>query len=141
MRSFVKLGSHDSAVPNRYAIVVALTVGLHLALIGYGVVGGFLALRWRRSFWLHVPAGLWGITSVTAHIPCPLTDLERRARAKAGMPALPPEGFIGHYITGVIYPAGWKGTVEFMAFMMTLVPWTLYAWHGLRRNGSAQQAN
>jgi hypothetical protein len=40
-----------------YAIVVGLTVALHLGLIAFVVFGGFVALRWRRTMWLHVPAG------------------------------------------------------------------------------------
>ena len=40
-----------------YQIVLALTVFAHFVFIGYVVVGGFLALRWRRTIWLHVVAG------------------------------------------------------------------------------------
>jgi hypothetical protein len=127
--------------PNRYEIVVGLTAAVHFAFIGYVATGGLFALRWRRSFWLHVPAGLWATTWIVAHQPCPLNKLEHWARAKAGMPALPPNGFIGHYIDGVIYPARWKSAVELVAFSMVVVPWALYAWHGLRRNASGQRAD
>jgi hypothetical protein len=114
-----------------------LTAAVHLAFIGYVVAGGFLGLRWRRSVWLHVPAGLWGMTTITARLPCPLTELECWARANAGMPALPSDGFVGRYIKGVIFPARWMGAVERMVFVMVLVSWALHGWRGLRRNGSA----
>jgi len=49
-----------------YHIVVALAVVAHFAFLCYLVVGGFVALRWRRTIWLHVPAVLWGIAITTA---------------------------------------------------------------------------
>jgi hypothetical protein len=130
------VGPHPAqcGLPNRYKILVRFTAALHIAIICYTAVGGFLALRWRRSFWLHLPAGLWGMAYVILYPPCPLSDLEHWARAKAGMPALPPEGFVGHYIN-VIYPASWMGARRPMAFVTALVPWALYL-RGLRRNGS-----
>jgi hypothetical protein len=42
-----------------YETLVGLTVALHFAFIGYALIGGFLALRWRRTMWLHVPAAVW----------------------------------------------------------------------------------
>ena len=46
-----------------YGILVALVVALHFAFIGYVVIGGFLALAWPRTMWLHVPAVMWGSPS------------------------------------------------------------------------------
>lgn len=63
-----------------YQIVVVLAVIAHFAFMGYLVVGGFLALRWRRTFWLHVPTAVWGVAIITGHLDCPLTWLERWAR-------------------------------------------------------------
>jgi hypothetical protein len=34
---------------NFYTIVVAVTVAVQFAFVGYGVIGGFLALRWPTS--------------------------------------------------------------------------------------------
>jgi hypothetical protein len=116
-----------------YQIVVALAVVAHCAFLCYLLVGGFVALRFRRTIWLHVPAALWGIAITTAHLDCPLTWLERWSRAKAGMARLPPEGFIAHYITGVLYPASWAGAVPVAAFALVAVSWMLYAWRGQRQ--------
>ncbi len=123
-----------------YEIVVALTVAVHFAFVGYLVVGGFLALRWRRTIWLHVPVVIWGIVTVIEHLDCPLTWLERWARAKAGMPPLP-QGFIAHYVTGVIYPASWVGAAQVVTFAMVAVSWTLYLWRGRHRDASVQHTN
>jgi len=116
-----------------YHSVVALAVVAHFAFLCYLVVGGFVALRWRRTIWLHVPAALWGIAITMAHLECPLTWLERWSRAKAGMAPLPPDGFIAHYIAGVLYPAGWTGIVPVATFGLIAVSWALYGWRGWRR--------
>jgi Protein of Unknown function (DUF2784) len=121
-----------------YHIVVGLAVVAHFAFLCYLVVGGFVALRWRRAIWLHVPAVLWGIAITAAHLDCPLTWLERWSRAKAGMAPLPPDGFIAHYITGVLYPAGWAGAVPAATFALIAVSWALYVWRGWRRGEATQ---
>ncbi|HWF70955.1 MAG TPA: DUF2784 domain-containing protein [Mycobacterium sp.] len=123
-----------------YHIVVALAVVAHAAFLCYLVVGGFVALRWRRTIWLHVPAALWGIAITTADLDCPLTWLERWSRAKAGMAPLPPDGFIAHYIAGVLYPASWAGAVPVAAFALVAVSWVLYAWSGRATNQRRRRA-
>jgi hypothetical protein len=120
-----------------YQIVVAFVVVVHFAFLCYLLVGGFVALRWRRTIWLHVPAALWGIAITAEHLDCPLTWLERWGRAKAGMAPLPPEGFIAHYIAGVLYPASWAGFVPVVVFALVAVSWVLYG-RRLRINANDQ---
>lgn len=107
--------------------VVALTVAGHFAFLGYLVIGGFLALRWPRSSWLHIAVVAWGIGSITVQLPCPLTWLERWAREHAHMAPLPPQGFIEHYLTGVVYPANAVGAVQATVFCLVAVSWGLVA--------------
>ncbi len=120
-----------------YQIVVALAVVGHIAFLCYLVGGGFLALRWRRTIWLHVSAALWGIAITTARLDCPLTWLERWGRARAGMAPLPSDGFIAHYIVGVLYPASWADFVPVVVFALVAASWVLY---GRRRQISATDA-
>ena len=121
-----------------YQSVVGLVVVLHFAFIGYVVIGGFLALRWRRTIWLHIVAVIWGIAIATKRVDCPLTWLERWARARAGMAPLPPDGFIAHYITGVIYPVGWVVGVQLVSFAVVALSWVLYLRRGVNvRNNRA----
>ena len=120
-----------------YQTVVALVVVLHFAFIGYVVIGGFLALRWRRTIWLHIVAVIWGVAIATKRVDCPLTWLERWARARAGMAPLPPDGFIAHYITGVIYPVGWVVGVQLVSFAVVALSWALY----LRRRVNGRRNN
>ncbi|GBE66678.1 hypothetical protein MFM001_31400 [Mycobacterium sp. MFM001] len=122
-----------------YESVVALAVATHFAFIAYLVVGGFVALRWPRTIWLHVPAVLWGVAITTAHLDCPLTWVERWGRAKAGMPPLPSQGFIAHYITGVLYPASWAGAVQVAVFAVVAASWVLYGWHARHPSTSTQR--
>lgn len=110
-----------------YTLVVWLVVAAHFAFLIYLPSGGFLALRWRRSIWLHVPIVLWGIGSVALHFWCPLTALEQWARPRAGLPPLGSAGFIDHYITGVMYPSGATGWAQAAAFAAVLASWIAYA--------------
>ncbi len=89
----------------RYFAVVVATVAAHFAYLAYLPSGGFLALRWRRTFWLHLPTVCWGIGVVALDLPCPLTSLEAWARARAGMGPLPKTGFIGRYVAGAVMSA------------------------------------
>lgn len=106
-----------------YTIVVIVTVALHFAFLCYLVVGGFLAWRWPATIGLHLAAVIWGAASLTVGLPCPLTDLERLARARAGMGELAPAGFIDHYLDGVLYPVEWTTLIQALAFVAVLVSW------------------
>jgi Protein of Unknown function (DUF2784) len=78
---------------------------LHLAFILFVVLGGLLVLRAPWLAWLHLPAVAWGAAIEFLGFICPLTPLEnwlRRQGGEAGYAG----GFIDHYITSVVYPAG-----------------------------------
>ncbi|MGH3968277.1 MAG: DUF2784 domain-containing protein [Mycobacterium sp.] len=121
-----------------YDFVVGAAIAAHFAFLCYLVVGGFVALRWRHTIWLHVLAVLWGVAITTAHLDCPLTWLERWGRTNAGMAPLPSEGFIAHYITGELYPASWAGAVQAVVFGIVAVSWVLYGWRR-RRPGRGER--
>lgn len=116
-----------------YQVVVVLVVAVHLVFVGYVVVGGLVALRWPRTIWLHIPVVIWAVLTVGAGLECPLTWLERRARTAAEMAPLPPEGFIAHYLTGVIYPATWTTGVEVAVAAAVVGSWLLCGRESLRR--------
>jgi hypothetical protein len=110
-----------------FTILVILTVTAHFAFIAYMVTGGFLALRWPKTIWLHIPAVMWGIAIELIDFVCPLTWLERWARPKAGMGPMPADGFIDHYLTGVVYPAQYANLVLVLALLTVLASWVLVA--------------
>ncbi|MGD9622618.1 DUF2784 domain-containing protein [Mycolicibacterium sp.] len=120
----------------RASFSVAAAVAAHLGFLIYLPSGGFLALRWRRSRWLHAVAVGWGLAVVFLKVPCPLTALEERARARAGMAALPAEGFVAHYVDGRCYPPGATSRAQQAAFTAAGVSWLLLILNARRRGVS-----
>jgi hypothetical protein len=121
-------------------ITADLLVILHLVFIVFVITGGFLALRWPRLIWAHVPCALWGATIEFTGWICPLTPLENRLRRAAGAQGYE-GGFIDHYIVPVVYPAGlthdmqvWLG---FGVVVLNLVAYGLL-WRQRRRRRSAR---
>lgn len=118
-----------------FPALVWLAVAAHFVFLAYLPTGGFLALRWRRSVWLHVLAVLWGTASVVLRFDCPLTSIEQWARRRAGLPPLPESGFIAHYVTGVFYPAGGTGYAQAVVLTAVAVSWAVFAF--TRSRGTA----
>ena len=79
-----------------YGIAADLLVVVHLAFVAFVVLGGFVAPRWPRLAWFHLPAVAWGVGIELTGAICPLTPLEQWPRIEAG--AVGYEGdFIAHY--------------------------------------------
>ena len=116
-----------------YTAIVVLTAAVHFAFIAYMVTGGFLALRWPRTIWWHVGAVIWGVAIELIDFVCPLTWLERWARARAGMAPMAVDGFIDHYLTGVVYPASAANLVLGLALLTVICSWVLFFVVGRRR--------
>jgi hypothetical protein len=88
-----------------YRILADLVVVLHLAFVIFAVLGGLLALRWRRVIYGHIPAVLWAVLLEFAGWACPLTPLENALRVKGGEAGYE-VSFIEHYLLPLLYPAG-----------------------------------
>jgi len=88
-----------------YALLADLVLLGHFAFLLFVVLGGILVLRHPRVAWLHVPLALWGVYVEFSGAICPLTPLENHFRARAGEAGYT-GGFIDHYITALMYPAG-----------------------------------
>lgn len=123
---------------NVFTIVVVLSVAAHLGFVGFGVIGGLLALRWPRIIWLHVPVVIWCVAIEVVDFDCPLTALERWARVRAGMAPLPSSGFIDHYVTGVLYPAKYEDVVLGLVLVTVAASWILVARRAGRRRAGHQ---
>lgn len=96
-----------------FGLLADAVVVLHLAFIAFIVAGGFLALRWPRAAWLHLPVAAWGVVVHWMGWICPLTPLENWLRARAGE-ARYQSGFVEHYIIPVLYPAGYGPRLAFV---------------------------
>lgn len=78
---------------------------LHGLFIAWVVLGGLAVWVRPRWAWAHLPCAAWGAAVELAGWVCPLTPLEQRWRAAAGEAGYA-GGYIEHYLTAAIYPAG-----------------------------------
>jgi hypothetical protein len=112
------------------AVLVLLA---HLAYLAFVVLGALLVLRRPRLAWVHLPAVAWGVYVEYAGIVCPLTPLENAMLARAGEQGYA-GGFIAHYLTATIYPAGLTRAIEIaLGTFALLFNAALYAWILRRR--------
>lgn len=115
------------------AWLAALVVAIHLAFVWFVVAGAWLALRWPRVIWLHVPAVAWAVWIEWTGRICPLTPLENDLRARAGL--APYEGdFIARWVFPLLYPDGLTRDVQVALGAAALVLNAgIYAWLLARR--------
>lgn len=116
-----------------YRILADFVTTIHFAFVLFAVLGGFLVLKWKRLAWLHGPAALWSIAMLLAGWICPLTPLENRLRAEAGLQGY--EGaFIEHYILYLLYPTDLSRDVQIGAAVVLLAATlAIYTWTFGRR--------
>ena len=84
------------------------------------MLGGLAVLRWPRLAWVHVPVALYGAAIEFIGFVCPLTPLEvwlRRRGGEAGYEG----GFIEHYVTAALYPAGLTREIQLVLGALVLV--------------------
>lgn len=110
-----------------YAAAAMLVLALHLGFVVFVAGGAFLVLRRPRLAWLHLPAAVWGVFIEVSGRGCPLTLLENALRMRAGLDGYA-EGFLEHYLLGLVYPDGLTRTMQFvLAFLVLTVNAALYA--------------
>ncbi|HEX9653911.1 MAG TPA: DUF2784 domain-containing protein, partial [bacterium] len=86
-----------------FRLLADLVVIIHFAFVIFVVIGGLLALKWRKVIFLHLPAAMWGALIEFAGWICPLTPLENWLRDKGGASGYAGD-FVNHYIMPVLYP-------------------------------------
>jgi hypothetical protein len=109
-----------------YRILIAAAVGAHFAFLAFGIFGGFLAWRWPRLIWLQVVCAAWLLIIVVAQFSCPLTWLEDRGRAGAGL-APRAGGFLDNHVAGVFYPHGYEWAAQITVAVIILTSWAGFA--------------
>lgn len=100
-------------------ILADIVVALHFMFIVFVLLGGLLALRWRKVMWVHLPAVIWALWIEFFGGICPLTPLElwlRRAAGEAGYQG----GFIEHYLLPLIYPAGLTREIQIVLGLIVI---------------------
>jgi hypothetical protein len=96
-----------------HLILAKLVLITHVIFIFFVIVGGLLALRWRRAVWVHLPAAVWGMLIEFTDWTCPLTALEIKWLQEAGEAGYS-GGFIEHYMIQLIYPVGLTSGVQLL---------------------------
>jgi hypothetical protein len=111
-----------------YHWLAVLVLLCHAAFLAFVLLGAFLVVRWPKVAWAHLPAAAWGIVVEYAGLICPLTPLENALRTRGGH-AEYAGGFIAHYLTAAIHPAGLTRPIEIaLGTFALLCNVALYAW-------------
>jgi hypothetical protein len=103
-----------------YHWLANLVVVVHLAFVLFVVLGVLLVRRWPRLALVHIPAFIWGALIEFAGWICPLTPLENYLRRLAGEAGYA-GGFINHYVTALIYPAGLSREIQVILGLAGLI--------------------
>ena len=86
-----------------YRLLADLAVVVHFTFIAFVAIGAFMAWRWPRLLWLHVPSVVYSALIVTVGFTCFLTPLEKDFRERAGEEGYS-GGFVDRYLEDVVYP-------------------------------------
>src|SRR5258707_15488368 len=105
-----------------YRVAADLMVVVHLLFISFVVGGVFLAWRWPRIAWAHIPAVVYGALAEFVGFTCPLTPLENDLRHHAGEAGYR-GGVIAHYLVRVIHPAGLTRAMQ-AGLGVLVLPWS-----------------
>jgi Protein of Unknown function (DUF2784) len=98
---------------------------LHGAFIVFLLAGGFLAWRWPRLVWAHLPAVVVTAVVFAFGADCPLTDLEKYFRRQAGGRAYR-DGFISHYLLPMLPDAARVVVVPVFVVVVNAVAYAGY---------------
>lgn len=94
-----------------YRLAADAVLLLHVAFIAFVMLGALLALKWRWTMAVQLPAAAWGIfVELTGRI-CPLTFIENDLRIRAGLAGYG-DSFVEHYLLRVIYPNGLTSSAQ-----------------------------
>lgn len=93
-----------------FRLAADAVVVTHLGFVAFLVAGGFLARRRPGVTRAHLGALVVSAAIYGGGLDCPLTDLEKSLRARAGA-AVYPDGFISHYLVSPIHPGGMTETI------------------------------
>ena len=136
-RPCVRLRSGAGVIVVQYRVLADVVVVVHFAFVVFVVVGGLLALRWRRVLWAHVPSVVYSIWIITFSITCPLTPLERNLRERAGQERFE-ESFIERYVEGILYPGDMLRQAQAVGAAIVVLSWlALVQQYRRRRRGVA----
>jgi hypothetical protein len=107
-----------------YLVLADIVVLLHLAWIGFLLVGALWGVRHRAVAVAHIGGLVFAVVMQVMGWYCPLTDLEFWLRTRYAHGMAWPGSFIAHYAEKIIYlEIPW-----WLIFVLTLVLCALNAW-------------
>ena len=116
-----------------YSLLADLVVALHLAFVGFVVLGGLAVWRWPRLAWVHLPAVVWGVGIELSGAICPLTPWENWLRHRTGDTGYQGD-FIERYLLPLLYPVGLTRTGQVvLGCIVIVVNAVAYGWVWSRR--------
>lgn len=116
-----------------YSLLADLVVALHLAFVGFVVLGGLAVWRWPRLAWVHLPAVVWGVGIELSGAVCPLTPWENWLRHRTGDTGYQGD-FIEQYLLPLLYPVGLTRTGQVvLGCLVIVVNAVAYGWVWSRR--------
>lgn len=137
-----------------YGLIADLLVGLHVAYVGYVVVGLLLIVagwiagwRWVRNFWFrisHLVMMLVVVCEQFMNITCPLSTWEWYFRGLAGQP-ISGETFMGRLLHSILFydAPEWVFAVGYYSFGVLVAATFLFCrprWPGAARRRKAAAA-
>ena len=121
-----------------YRALADFVLLLHMAFVLFAALGGFLAFKWRRVAWFHIPAALWASLIEFVGWECPLTPLENWLRRQGGEAGYQ-TGFIERYLLPLIYPAPVSRTLHVVLGLLVLCVNLAIYWWIWRRSASTRR--
>jgi hypothetical protein len=92
----------------------------HAAFVLFAMMGA-LTVLWRPwLIWIHLPWLVWAALVNLVPFTCPLTPLENALRHAAGEAGYE-GGFIEHWVTAFVYPAGMTREIQLIAGVGVIV--------------------
>jgi hypothetical protein len=88
---------------NVYSALAVVVLFLHALFVVWVGFGAFVTRSRTVLRWLHIASLVWGILTELLPWPCPLTVLENRLEATAGVQPYH-GGFLLHYLDKLVYP-------------------------------------
>jgi hypothetical protein len=110
-----------------WSLLADALVVVHFGFTTFVIFGGFLAWRWRRVAFLHLPALAWGCWVEISSAICPLTPLENHLRHLGGEAGYS-GGFLAHYLSAILYPPALSAHLQWvLAALLVMINAIAYA--------------
>ena len=110
-----------------YSALAILVLFLHVLFILWVIFGALLTRSRPILRWLHVGSLVWGLLTELLPWPCPLTLLENRLEAKAGVQPYQ-GGFLLHYMDKLVYPDISATVLTVAGVLVCVLNLAIYGW-------------